>query len=281
MSQDKPAYQLFDGNGKKIKYKKILKLLKEADVIFFGELHNNPIAHWLQLEVLQDLTQTMGSAQLVVGAEMYETHQQAGLDKFLAGEINVKELEEQEQLWPNHDTDYRPVLEFCESKKIPVVATNIPRKYARTVAFEGGVTALDSLPADEKALMVPLSFDIDYELPSYAAMRDMMGGHAGSKMSADNFIAAQAIKDATMAHFLLKNLPEGKKFYHLNGSYHSDSKEGIAWYVKQARPDLTIVNLTVVEQKDISELEEENEEKADIVIVVPATMTKTYRSGFE
>ena len=46
---DKPAYLLFDKKGKPEKYDKMLKELRDADVVLFGELHNNPVVHWLEL----------------------------------------------------------------------------------------------------------------------------------------------------------------------------------------------------------------------------------------
>jgi uncharacterized iron-regulated protein len=48
-SQDKPAYKVFTGEGRKADYKDILKEAEKADIIFFGESHDNPIAHWLEL----------------------------------------------------------------------------------------------------------------------------------------------------------------------------------------------------------------------------------------
>ena len=52
---DKPAYRLFDAKGQAKNYADLLKTAAKADIVFFGELHNNPIAHWLQLELTQDL----------------------------------------------------------------------------------------------------------------------------------------------------------------------------------------------------------------------------------
>ena len=49
------AYQLFDAEGNETDYEKLLEKAKEADIILFGELHNNPIAHWLQLRLTKDL----------------------------------------------------------------------------------------------------------------------------------------------------------------------------------------------------------------------------------
>ncbi len=277
-AQDKPAYQLFNAEGKPVKYRKLLREVSEAEVLLFGELHNNPIAHWMQLELLKDLY-TEAGRELVVGAEMFETHQQAALDSLQSAEWDEKKFAEEASMWNNYDTDYRPVVRFSISAGIPVVATNVPRKYARQVSRQGPAS-LDSLPNEEKALLAPLPYPIDYDIPSYAHMREMMGGHTGG-MNMDYFIAAQAIKDATMAHFILTNHREGQLFYHMNGSYHSDDKEGIAWYLNTYQPGIKIANITVVEQENIDEVEEENLGKADFIIVVPATMTKTYLSGFE
>jgi len=56
-AQKKPAYQLFTVKGKRTSYRKLLKHAKKADIILFGEEHNNPIAHWLQYELTRDLQQ--------------------------------------------------------------------------------------------------------------------------------------------------------------------------------------------------------------------------------
>ena len=274
MAQDKPAYRLLSAEGKPMKYRKALKLASEADIICFGELHNNPIAHWLQLELLHDLTAARGADQLVAGAEMFETHQQPALTAYFAGEMEQEAFEDSLKLWPNYATDYRPVVEFCREKKIPFIATNVPRQYARQVSRQG-IDSLQNLPAEELSLLVPLPFPIDYELPGYAAMREMLSGHGGD-LNPEFFIAAQAIKDATMAHNILKNWQAGKLFYHLNGAYHSDNQEGITWYVRKQAPEANIVTISVVEQEDISSLSEENRNKADLIIVVPERMTKTY-----
>ncbi|MEM7659497.1 MAG: ChaN family lipoprotein [Bacteroidota bacterium] len=279
MAQEKSAYALFDGRSKPLKYKKLLKQAAAADVICFGELHNNPIAHWLQWELLNDLIEIKGSLNLVVGAEMLETHQQQALSDYVGGFIDRKAFESEVTLWSNYATDYRPVVENCRENGIPFIATNPPRSYARQVSQQG-LESLDTLPEKEKALLAPLPIEVDYELPSYAAMKEMLGGHGGG-MDPKNFIGAQAIKDATMAHFILQNWEAGKLFYHLNGAYHSDHREGIVWYLKQAQPELNVFTLTVAEQAAVKAVEEEHQNKADVIILVPASMTKTYLSGFE
>jgi uncharacterized iron-regulated protein len=91
-----------------------------------------------------------------------------------------------------------------------------------------------------------------------------------------NFPKAQAIKDATMAHFIVVNLAEGKKFIHYNGAYHSDNYQGIVYYLRLYKPDVRVATITTVLQDDISSLTEENKGLADFIVTVPQTMTRTY-----
>jgi uncharacterized iron-regulated protein len=98
----------------------------------------------------------------------------------------------------------------------------------------------------------------------------MMGDHGG-----DNLPKSQAIKDATMAYFILKNMENDKLFIHYNGSYHSDDFEGIYWYLKQGNPNLNIVIVSVLEATDVTKFDKEQKGKADFIIVTPLTMTKT------
>ena len=99
----------------------------------------------------------------------------------------------------------------------------------------------------------------------------MSGGHGG-----DNLPKAQAIKDATMAHFILENKKEGQTFIHYNGTYHSNNFEGIVWYLKQANPDLKIITISSVEQEEIGSLVKENIGLANFILCTPASMTKTH-----
>lgn len=105
-------------------------------------------------------------------------------------------------------------------------------------------------------------------------MIEMMGGMGGHVT--ENIPKAQAIKDATMAHFILKNLKKGQTFIHYDGAYHSDNYEGIVWWIKQTNPDLDIMTISTVEQDSITELSEEELGIADYIFCVPSTMTKTY-----
>jgi uncharacterized iron-regulated protein len=267
LAQHKPAYVLYDTKGKKISYKKMIRFLKERDVVLFGEFHNNPISHWLQLEVTKDCRRYR---DLVLGAEMFEQDNQPALDLYLQDKISAKGFDSAARLWKNYPTDYAPLVNFAKENKIAFAATNVPRRYASMIA-RGGFEALDTIPASEKAWIAPLPIAYDAELPGYKKMLEMTGGHGG-----ENLPKAQAIKDATMAHFILKYYKTGSLFIHYNGAYHSENDEGIVWYLKKQRPALKIATITTVLQKDIHHLLKENKNKADFIICVDEDMTTTY-----
>ncbi len=272
MKTGNPAYELFDSKGKDVKYKNLVRDAANADVVLFGELHNNPIGHWLQYELTRDLYKEK-KGNLVLGAEMFETDNQLLLDEYTSGLISERNFDYEAKLWNNYKTDYKPLVDFAREHHLKFVATNIPRRYA-AVVHQGGFEALDSLSLQAKVLMAPLPIPYDPELPGYKGMLAMMGGEMGH--ANENLPKAQAVKDATMAHFILANWKPGETFLHFNGAYHSNNFEGIYWYLKQFKPDLKILTITTVEQDSISKLSEENTGIADYTICVPTSMTKTY-----
>lgn len=266
-AQDKQGYQLFTAKGKKTTYKELLKAAVKADVVLFGELHDNSLIHWLEYELAADVQQ---QRPLVLGAEMIEADNQAVLNRYLSGEIDQKQLDSLARLWPNHKTDYKPLVDFAKAYKIPFIATNVPRKYASQV-YRKGLESLTTLTDAEKQWIAPLPIPYDANLPGYKAMLEMSGGHGG-----DNLPKAQAIKDATMAWFIAQNLKGGSTFIHYNGTYHSDNFEGISWYLKQYKPGLRVVTIAAVSQKELLLLDAESRGKADFILVVDEDVTKTY-----
>jgi len=268
IGQDLSPYSIFNSDGKKVKAKKMLKSLLKSDVVFYGELHNNSIAHWLELKLLQELDQ---QTDVSIGAEMFESDNQKALNAYLSDKINQSQLDSMARLWPNYSTDYKPLVDYAKLNNLPFIATNIPRKYASRVYKEGGFEALNNLDALEKNWIAPSPIAFDIELSQYKNMLTMMGDHGSVDM-----VKAQAIKDATMAHFIHLNLKENQLFYHINGSYHSDFHQGILWYLKRLNPNLNIKTITTVEQDQLKSMHKDHLNKADFIIVVDSEMTKTY-----
>ncbi|MFN2261603.1 MAG: ChaN family lipoprotein, partial [Psychroflexus sp.] len=223
----------------------------------------------LQEEVVQDLKSRQ--TNLILGAEMFEADTQNTLNLFLKDSISEPGFKEKARAWQNYDTDYKPLIDFAKTHKIDFIATNVPRPFASKVYKNGGFKALDSLTTEDKNWVAPLPIPFDISLESYQNMLEMMNGHGG-----DDIVKAQALKDATMAHFILKNYSPNEVFVHFNGSYHSNIFEGIFWYLKQYKPEINILTIAAAEQSELENLEEDHRNLGNFTIVVDENMTKTY-----
>lgn len=266
-AQHDAAFHIYNSKGKRVSYKKMMKQLNGNDVVLFGELHNNPIAHWLQIKVSRSL---QADRPIVMGAEMIEADNQEALNRYLQGEIDHDGLDTLARLWPNYVTDYKPLVDMAREGGFPFIATNVPRRYASKV-YREGAESLDELSDEEKAWIAPLPFPYDGTLSQYQAMLEMMGGHGG-----ENFPKAQAIKDATMAWFIVQNLQPGTTFIHFNGSFHSNYYQGIMWYLNEYRPGLSIATINTILAEDITKVDKAEFETADFIIVVDHEMTSTH-----
>ncbi len=81
---DPSPYALFNEDGKQTKFKKLVKKALKADVILFGESHNDAIVHWLQYNLALHLR---AAAPLSIGMEMFDSDQQSILNDYLSGKV--------------------------------------------------------------------------------------------------------------------------------------------------------------------------------------------------
>lgn len=262
------AYALYTPDGNPASWSDLIDRAMTADVVFFGELHDDAVMHWLQKELVQNLLDKGLTPAL--GAEMLEADDQLVLDEYLLGVINKDKLKAAANLWPNYWTDYHPLVDMAKEHGLPFIATNIPRRYASFV-YQHGLIGLDSLSDGAKAFLPALPIPFDINLPGYQAMLAMGSGHGGETLP-----MAQASKDATMAHFILSNLSGGQPFVHFNGAYHSQNREGISWYLKQSNPDLDIVAIHGHRQDNVLAPDSADLQMGDFLIITNERMTKTH-----
>lgn len=271
-AQDKPAYALYNQDGKSVKYSKMMKDIADADIVLFGENHNNALIHWFELQVTKSMYEQ--ASNLTLAAEMFEADDQLVIDEYLAGLYDHKMFADEAKLWKNYTTDYKPLLDFAKENNLPFIASNIPRRYARMV-YKRGISSLDSLDDLAKSYIAPLPIEIDLSLPGYKFMIESMGSHA-PKGSIENMARSQASKDATMAHFILQAVKAGNRVIHYNGAFHSNNFDGINHYLRAGNSELKIITISIADQEDISKLDEDKLELADYIFAIPTDMTKTY-----
>ena len=180
-------YIIYNSEGEMESFNSIVDAALEADVVLFGELHDNPMIHWLQLILTKELD--IEGQELVLGAEMFETDDQLPLNEYLSGVINLSKLEGNTRVWPNFKTDYLPLVDYAKDNDHKFIATNVPRRYASFVYYNG-LDTLDYLSDEAKSYLPPLPIAYDGNLGCYLEMLEMSGGHGG-----DNLPKSQAIKE--------------------------------------------------------------------------------------
>ena len=267
------AYKLYSKEGKEVDIEKMVKSLAKSDVVLFGELHNNPICHWMQLSVTESIFEKNGN--LTLGAEMFESDGQLLINEYFEGKISKKSFEKEMRLWDNYKTDYKPLLEFANTNKLKFVATNIPRRYASMVNYQG-FESLDGLSDEAKKYIMPLPMVYDTLNPSAQKMLKMDFGHGAGGPKVEAMVKSQSTKDATMAHFILENIEKKTTFIHYQGDFHSSNYGGIYWYLNYWKSNLDVLTISTVEAEGDLSFKEEYSAMGDFILVVTSNMTKTY-----
>jgi uncharacterized iron-regulated protein len=236
----------------------MVRRLARADVVFFGEQHDDPETHRAEAAVLAALGAT--GRPVVLSLEMFERDVQSLLDDYLAGRMTEADFLARSRPWPNYATDYRPLVEMAKAQRWAVVAANVPRPLASAVGRKG-LTALDTLTPAER-----LHAARDNTCPSddyHARFMEQMQGHGGGSAAAagdtlptaaaERFYLAQCVKDEAMAESIVearRRAPRNAVVLHVNGAFHSDFAQGTVQRVRRREPTWTLAVVTAVPVTD-------------------------------
>jgi uncharacterized iron-regulated protein len=280
--------------SKEVKLADIVDEMKNYDVVFFGEEHNDSVAHYLQNELLKGLYASYGD-KITLSMEMFETDCQLVLDEYLKGFIREKNFTKEARSWSNY-RNYKPMIEFAKEKKINVVAANAPARYAN-MASRKGLNSLKELSSTAKSFLPPLPYDTATG-PYYEKFTNLMsdGRNAGitakdtskkvaapvNSMMPKYILHSQSLWDATMAYSISKVFSKNKKakVLHLNGRFHSDEGFGAVTQLRKYNPKLRILIISSIDgganfpnKMDIAE----NKKLGDFVIFTDPGVPKTFK----
>ena len=241
-------------------FETMLADLAKADVVFVGEQHDDPATHRLEAAILDGLRRR--GVAVIVSLEMFERDVQPALTAYLAGKASEEEFLKASRPWPRYASDYRALVEMARAERWPVIASNVPRRFASDVA-KGGRATLDALPAADRAFAAQ---DILCPKDAYfERFADNMAKHpmpGSEKLSAEEkraqterYYDAQCIKDETMAEAIALGLGENGRgtVVHFNGAFHSDFALGTASRVRRRLDGrrLAIVSILPIPAPDI------------------------------
>ena len=244
-NESSQQYIFFDAKTEnQLNIRELVEDLKQYDVIFFGELHDDLLIHRLQAEILPILTK---DNRLAISMEMFARDIQTVVDSFLNNKITEKQFIKNSRAWSNYQRDYKPIVDFAKRKSLPVIAANVPRRYAAKLN-KSGKDFIKELPPEERSYVAKdlKVLDNEYKEKFIKVMALNMTGKAeiSTQMSKmfESYYAAQCLKDDTMAESINNFISKQPDYQiiHFNGQFHSNEHLGTVQKLKLLNPKLKI-----------------------------------------
>lgn len=247
---------------------------KNADVLFFGEEHNDSAGHFLEAAIFKALHSQYGN-NLALSMEMFETDCQLVLNEYLAGFISEDRFIKEARAWNNY-RDYKPAVEFAKQNGLSVIAANPPRRYVNMVGRKG-MRSLDSLPKASKKYLPKLPYDT-LGGRYYQKFQEFMGGGSPGTNNPKIYYS-QSLWDAGMSNSMYQfwKKHKNKKIFHMVGRFHSDEKLGTVEQLQNRNAKLKILNISCFSDSSFSNPDwEKFKHLGDYIVITDPQLKKTY-----
>jgi uncharacterized iron-regulated protein len=267
-------YKIYDTKNQKIiSVDDIINDMDKADVLFFGEEHNDSTCHVLEFAIFNKLA-LKHPGKVALTMEMFETDCQTVLNEYLNGLIREKNFINEARAWHNYK-DYRPMIELAKTGHLPIIAANAPARYVNMVN-RMGLNSLQNLDETGKSWLPPLPVDT-ITGAYYEKFLQIMGGH--NAMGGMQMYQAQNLWDATMgwsiAGFFKKH--RNYKLLQINGGFHSEEKLGAATQLIKYAPKTRILNIACFSDDSFNNPDWNKFSKNnDYIILTDPKLPKTY-----
>ncbi len=211
----------------------IMPGLSSHRVVYVGETHDQYAHHLVQLEIIRQMH--AADPRLAIGMEFFQRPFQDALDRYIAGEIDEREMLRETDYYNRWSYDYRlyaPILRHAREHGIPLVALNASTELVRKVRASG----LDGLDDSDKTL---LPADIDRSDEAHERrLQAILEQHPHGSDQVERFMEVQVLWDESMAESAavwLKAHPDHRMVV-LAGTGHLAFGGGIPDRVKRRLP---------------------------------------------
>lgn len=246
--------------GSPVAVPELLRRLAEADLVLFGEVHDNAVHHELRGALLTALPQ--GHAAIVF--EQFPPTQSRGPipppdgGEEREGWLDRHGFDRRSWKWPLH----RPVVEAAIARGRSLWGSGVSREELRSVVRDGESAAPDHLrPLLEQSPLDSAARD--------AIDRALIEGHCGRLPATmiPGMRAAQAVRDAAMTRALLLAGATGPAWL-IAGNGHVRRDVGVPRLLRNASPGSTTLVVGMLEREEDGALPGRADGAAfDIVIV--------------
>jgi len=193
--------------------------MARRDVVLLGEYHDEDDHHRWQVHTLAALH--VLRPNMVIGFEMFPRRVQPVLDRWVKGELTLRQFLEQaewEKVWNTPPDLYIPLFQFARINRIPMVALNVNNSLNKAVREKGW----DQVPeAEREGVGRPAAPAADYRdylfevYRMHAGLHGAKGGKDDKPARADaafaRFVESQTTWDRAMAEALAARVKGGDK----------------------------------------------------------------------
>ncbi len=250
-----------------IDFQQVVLKMNQSDVTFVGEIHDHILGHVMELSLFKALFSSY-TKNIAISMEMFERDVQPIVTGYMQNQLSEQFFLQNSRPWGNYLTDYKPILETAKSLQLPLLAANIPRRYASFVA-DGNEQPLWQFPALEKSYMAP-AIDAPHD-GYYQKFYELFHPQGWPDDKIERYYRAQCIKDDTMAmsiaqYFTSNTTSSDAKLISYSGSFHTDNYLGLYYKVAKLLPQKKLFLISIVPVAEAPTDPIEYKGVADVVI---------------
>jgi len=270
--------------AKEVDIRDIVEQMKDYDVLFYGEEHNDSVTHYLENKIFETLYQTYNS-NITLSMEMFDRDVQPIMNEYLTSDVREKNFKKDARVWSNYK-DYRPMVEFSKLNKLDVICANAAGRYSN-LAGRKGQKALMDLPLESKKYFAPLPYDTASGKYYEKLVGLFDNGKEKKKKQNTNpnyepfsLVMAQSLWDATMAFSIADYLEKNstKKVFQVNGRFHSDEGFAVVTQLKKYNPKIKALVISSGSDKSFPDIDwKKFENQGDYIIITDPSVPKTYK----
>lgn len=193
----------------------LLSGMARREVVLLGESHDEYDHHRWQVHTLAAL-HTM-RPNMVIGLEMFPRRVQPALDRWVAGELTLKQFLEQsewDKVWHMAPDLYVPLFQFARINRIPMVALNVDNALNKAIREIGWDQVPESKREGVGRAAAPDADYLDFLFEVFHAHSFAHGAKAGPARKTDSeflhFVESQTTWDRAMAEVLVREARSDK-----------------------------------------------------------------------
>jgi len=115
--------------------KQLAQEIKNNQVIYIGENHDNSNHHEIQLDIIKSLYNH--NTKIAIGMEMFQSKFQDSVNDYILGNMSEQQFldkTEYNKRWGYDYSLYKPIIDFAKTNNITIIALNIESEVIKDIS---------------------------------------------------------------------------------------------------------------------------------------------------